>query len=352
MFTIPSLDEISESNRQAINAEVPGANAHIFPSFLYAFSKALALMIRPLYLRLSKSSDQIFAASASPEFIPRHANEWGLARKPASFASGQLEITAAAALVITAGQTFTRTDGEIFETVQGASFALSGIYLIDIVSIRTGKFGNTAPFTLFQSIPNATLRASEFGIVGGSDIESDNLLRGRVLFRKRNPPATGSVTDYMRWCMEVPGVTRAFVFPTIYGPGTVGITCLFDNVYPNGIPITAAIARVGAYLDSVAPAGAVRHMLVPVAVPINIHVSGILPASQQTLDNIRSEIREMFFEKATVSRPYDNATFSKSWIGQAVSNAIGEYRHVVMQPTNDVTIPGLSIAVPGSITLS
>ena len=51
------------------------------------------------------------------------------------------------------------------------------------------------------------------GIGGGADVESDEDLRARVLFRKRNPPHSGSKSDYIAWALEVPGVTRAFVSP-------------------------------------------------------------------------------------------------------------------------------------------
>ena len=58
------------------------------------------------------------------------------------------------------------------------------------------------------------------GIAGGADEQSDLLLLQRVLARLRQPPHGGADFDYIRWALEVPGVTRAWVYPLELGAGT------------------------------------------------------------------------------------------------------------------------------------
>jgi len=61
----------------------------------------------------------------------------------------------------------------------------------------------------------ATFAVDSNGLMGGLDGEPYTTdlanFRGRILFRKRNPPFGGSPADYVQWCTNVIGVTRVFV---------------------------------------------------------------------------------------------------------------------------------------------
>ncbi len=45
-------------------------------------------------------------------------------------------------------------------------------------------------------------------VASGADIEDDDDFRERVLEAYQNPPQGGNRTDYQRWALAVPGVTR------------------------------------------------------------------------------------------------------------------------------------------------
>src|SRR4029077_15369740 len=99
--------------------------------------------------------------------------------------------------------------------------------------------------------PTATLQGD---MTGGVDIESDDQLRERILFRIQNPPMGGSQADYIRWTMAVPGVTRAWAACEI-GPGTMTVRFLMDDLYPDnhGLPTENDLNAVRDYLDKMRP---------------------------------------------------------------------------------------------------
>ena len=66
------------------------------------------------------------------------------------------------------------------------------------------------------------------GLAAGSDAETDESLRARVLRRIQKPPQGGAGYDYVAWALEVPGVTRAWVYPAEMGLGTVTVRFVRD----------------------------------------------------------------------------------------------------------------------------
>ncbi|MBI4800443.1 MAG: baseplate J/gp47 family protein, partial [Desulfarculus sp.] len=93
------------------------------------------------------------------------------------------------------------------------------------------------------------------GLTGGADQEADAALLARLLYRIQTPPQGGAGSDYIRWALEVPGVTRAYVYPRRLGAGSVGLTVLMDDAAYGPIPSAEDVARVQAYIDEVDQTG-------------------------------------------------------------------------------------------------
>jgi uncharacterized phage protein gp47/JayE len=85
--------------------------------------------------------------------------------------------------------------------------------------------------TFLNTIPNvqSVVVVDANKLVNGSDIESIPDLRARLLERIQNPPSGGAAEDYVAWALEVPGVTRAWVYPKEMGAGTVTVRFVRDN---------------------------------------------------------------------------------------------------------------------------
>lgn len=69
-------------------------------------------------------------------------------------------------------------------------------------------------------------------MVGGTDAESDESLLARYEERLRRPAAGGNQYDFRNWCLEVPGVVDAFIYPLRRGNGFVDAVILGENGIP------------------------------------------------------------------------------------------------------------------------
>lgn len=114
-------------------------------------------------------------------------------------------------------------------------------------------------------------------IVGGTDPESDESLRERLLavFEGRGP---GNVRDYEIWARSYGGVGKVTVIPVWDGPGTVKVIPLTAD----GQPVSEAVVKgLQAFLDPVAGKGAgqapVGHTVtVETATEVPVHVTATI----------------------------------------------------------------------------
>ena len=354
-FEIPSLKELSERTRLAFRAELPGTDAHVWPSFLYVCSKVIAAMVWAPFKRLQWVIQQAFVTTSEGEWLERHGLDVGITRKAASHAEGSLIINAITMTEVPYGDIFIDENGITFEAQSGINLNAGTIGSISVRAIQPGVSGNVPANTAMAS-SNGTGEFSSvvgaLGIIGGANAEDDEGLRSRILFRLRNPPHCGTASDYVRWATEVAGVTRADVEPLINGPGTVGVYIVMDGSYPYGIPPQGALDKVKEYLDDVAPIGAKKYVLAPEPVIIDIVINQMTPYTAQVQDSVKADIGDLFFSKAFVSTNKKPLVFSQSWIWQAVANATGETSHLLVQPQEDIICTPGQLPVLGTVSIN
>ena len=92
--------------------------------------------------------------------------------------------------------------------------------------------------------------ATVIHLTGGTDTETDEQLRARILHRIQNPPMGGAAADYVAWALAVPGVTRAWAAPE-QGVGTITVRFLMDDLRADndGWPEPDDIQAVADYID-------------------------------------------------------------------------------------------------------
>ena len=224
-----------------------------------------------------------------------------------------------------------------------------GVVDIQAQTIVTGALTNTIAGTPLQYGLAGIQQVISLGVVGGSDAESVESYRQRVLYKKRNPPAVGAPSDYIRWATDYPGVTRAWVSRAQFGPGTVGIYFMMDQSYSNGIPTGADVANLTAYLNGLAPSDASLTVLAPRPQVIPVAIAGLRPYTASVRTAISNELTGMFQRRSAVD-PLNPLTFYRSWIDEAISRATGEDAHDLNLPNADVIIAPASVAVLGAIT--
>jgi uncharacterized phage protein gp47/JayE len=314
---------------------------------------------------------QKFALTADLENLILHGEELGITLKPAAPAAGNIDISVASSSTMAQTGVFTRADGVQYVVTSGGAITGAGTLTVPVVALTDGANTNAlagAPLAItagFTGDGGATAVVSSGGIVAGADVEDIESFRARILFRKRNPPHGGAPADYVMWGGEVSGVTFALDRPTVYverlwsGAGTVRVFPLMYGLYANGIPQAADVRRVSDYIASVAPAGAAVTVAAPVAVPVDIVISGITSDMQEA---VKTELASTFQRRSRVAGNDQNVggmpylayptSFSRSWIWQAVSNASGAEPDVVVSPPADVALSAGQMATLGNVAFT
>jgi uncharacterized phage protein gp47/JayE len=197
------------------------------------------------------------------------------------------------------------------------------------------------------AVPNVDGTATVFHLAGGTDEETDDELRARVLRRIRQPPMGGAAYDYEAWALAVPGVTRAWCAPLEMGIGTVTTRFMMDDLRADndGFPLPEDIATVKAYIDSVRPV-AVKDVFVegPIPYPINLRISYLDLDTASTRASITNSLLAEFFSRATPGQ-----TWYRSWSDEGIAAAAGVNAYDLV--AGDVSMPSSGyMPVLGDIT--
>ncbi|TCS62595.1 baseplate J/gp47 family protein [Varunaivibrio sulfuroxidans] len=348
-FQRPTLSELIATAEAEIAANLPGADAALRRTALGVLARTLAGGLHGLYGYLDFIADQVLPDTAAAEYLDRHADIWGIQRKVAAFAAGQVDFTGTDGRAIPAATVLTRADGVRYATVAEVAIA-AGVATAAVVAEVPGAAGAAAagsPLSLITPIAGvagvATVAAG--GLGGAADEEGDAALLARVLDRIQEPPHGGADFDYVAWALGVVGVTRAWVWPLELGLGTVTVRFMMDGAYADGIPLAADVAAVQAALDAVRPVTAAVTVVAPIAVPLDLTIAGLNPATQAVKDAVTAELTDLIGREAA-----PGGAILISHIREAISIAAGEVDHALTAPIADVAHATGEIAVMGAIT--
>ena len=297
---------------------------------------ALAGAAHLLHAHLDWLSRQFLPDTADADWLERHASIWlKNGRKPASFAFGTVDFTGAAGSTVQTGTLLQRADGMQYQTDLDATLGVGGSATVSITALAAGAAGNLAAGSSLSLVSpvlgvDSAITTSGDGIVGGADAESDSELRARVLDRIRNPPQGGAKDDYVRWALEVQGVTRAWCLPNHLGVGTVVVLFVRDND-ASPIPDAAEVDVVQAYIDERRPVTAEVSAVAPIAVPTTYQIQ-LTPATAAVKAAVEASLRDLHRREGE-----PGVTLLLSHIREAISLAAGESDHVLVDPTANVT---------------
>jgi uncharacterized phage protein gp47/JayE len=367
MFSIPSLADLLQRARQAFRTYLPGSDAWSWPNNIYASAKVLAGMAFEVFGFASYISKMIFASTAPDiETLRLHGAEFGIPQLPAAPASGNVTFTADDAIAVATGATLQRADGVTYLVTAGGLLTGAGSLTVPVTAAAVGAIANTVEgtdLTIISGLSGAGTATAAVGggdIFLGADVEDIESYRQRILFRKRNPPHGGSAADYVIWARQVPGVTRVFVERLYAGSGTVRVYAFMDGLYPDGIPSPTAIAAIRDYLLTVIPAGVNLSVAAPVAHPIDITIGNLVPDTTTTREAVLDELRATFLRLGRVAgqdtahggMPFlaTSASFSLSWIYQAIANASGVDSFDLVAPVADNPLAVTETATLGIVS--
>lgn len=368
MFLLPTFAELAERARQSFRANLKGSDAWVWPNNIYASAKVIAGHTFEVFGFAAYIQKQMFAHTAPDiDSLLLHGNEFGIARRPAAPAQGVVSFTGDVAFEVLTDAVLERIDGVQFRVVSGGLTAVPDTIDLNVISTTDGVDTNTeagTSLTIVSGVDVATVTAvvGSGGIVLGTEVEDIETYRGRILFRKRNPPHGGSAADYVIWAEQVSGVTRTYVERMHNGPGTVRVFPLMDGSYSNGIPSAADISRIKDHIEMLRPAGALVTVAAPVASVVDIEIANLYPQTVEVQEAVLAELRDAFRRLSRVAGIDEQhpgmpflaypTTFSRSWIWQAVANATGESSHEINFPTEDIALFPGEMATLGTVTFT
>ena len=290
-FQIPTMEDVLQRTRQSFKSAMPNSDPWLWPNNIAVSAKVIGERIWEVFHRLDFVQKQAFPLTATGEYLDRHAQAYGLTRGSATFSVGDIVVTGGTpTTIIPAGTVLENSDGIQYRNLSPVTLDSTGGATFEVEALEAGVAANmtfgTPVFFLSALIglPAEGSVSLTRLVGGGSDLETDESLRGRLLSRLQTPPHAGSKGDYERWAQEIDGVTRVWVSPRAYGPGSVGIWFAMDDSYPDGVPSAADVSAVQSYIDSQSPVGATVTVSAPVPEPIKIHIKGLTPYNQSVID--------------------------------------------------------------------
>lgn len=215
----------------------------------------------PTALRTAKFAEQdllnviscIFPMFSFGEFLDFHGdNGRSMTRKPATKSYGHVQVLAKPGTKIPAGTIFTTTADDNTEYVEFISVASgtaeSDTEAIDLAveAVEAGIEGNVpahAITMLGTNINGAISVDNAEPTTGGTEIEDDDSFRDRIVAydRTRSVSFVGSISDYERWALEVPGVGAVTVIPAQDDSGVVTLIITDANGEPANEQLKEAV---------------------------------------------------------------------------------------------------------------
>lgn len=192
---------------------------------------ALASEVQSLLAQADWVLDQSFPQTAVGQYLDYHAETRALTRLPAAKATGVLRFSAPSAAVtdyeIDAGSVAMTSGGVRFETTEKATLAKGETYVdVPASAVEAGASGNAiaGAIHLMSVYPVGIAQCTNpEAFSGGSDEESDEKLRERVLESYKRLPNGANAAFYEQEAMSFPNVAAAKAVGRARGIGTVDV---------------------------------------------------------------------------------------------------------------------------------
>lgn len=321
---------------------------------------AMAAAAKLILTYLDWLARQLMPDLAEKEWLDRHGQIWitnadgSLGRKQATPAQGTVAISGTAGIEVPEASELVAPTGELYATLE---FVLLTDQPTEVAVRALNPGANTnlpvgTPLALTVPIPGVT-GTEVVDLRGGTETETDEQLRARVLERIRQPPQGGCAYDYEAWAKKIPSVTRAWTAPREMGMGTVTVRIMCDALRADvgGIPTPEDIEIVRAYLDTVRPV-AVRDFFVEAPVPEPIDFTLQLDDDSLTLRaQVEKSVAAMIKEKAMPAHQINGelaapTTIKAAWVSEAINRVTNNF---VLTMTDHVMPHNGAIGVMGSV---
>jgi uncharacterized phage protein gp47/JayE len=323
----------------------------------FSFNKVYAMVtgaaVYLIYGKIDANTLRSMPDTATGTDLERWTIGWDIQRKNARKAEGNIIFSGNDGALVPAFSKVQTNDNFIFQTLYDAVIQ-AGKSSVKIESLTTGTIGNLKGGTILNLVsPISNIKSEcildEYGTFNGSDVEKDELLRGRMYDRIRNPYCGGNKYDYEIWCKQIPGVTRAWCYPQYLGDGNVGLSFVRDND-ENIIPNEPQIQEVIQYISALMPCDLVALKVFP---PKAYEVQFTIKSNNLT-DEFKNQIKEqlkyLFFN---IAIPSGMITISDILESLSIIKTTSQtpVRFSLISPSQDIILDDKSVGIVGNITL-
>lgn len=380
----PALSDLRSQTAADITSGLPGADGLLRFSNLAVLGTTLAGLSYLHYGYLDYIALQATPYTATDEFLEAWAALKNIFREPATAATGSATFPGVNGTPMPVGTTMARGDGYVYISTASAT-VIGGFVTVPIIAVLppidpvnnptgSGAIGNVAAGTVL------TLEASIAGIqsggvaatviTGGADVELDASLRSRMLQAYQSVESGGTVSDYVRWALAVPGVTRAWCAPNGFGNGTVVVYAMLDSAEaafngfpqgtngvsqfdagPSGLPRGTIASgdqlNIANGILPEQPVTALVYACAPVANTINFTISGIGTPSTAIQVAIKAAIWNAFL---TQGSPIAGTSVDLSSIESSIASIAGTAGFVINSPTSNIANVIGKLPVLGMVT--
>jgi uncharacterized phage protein gp47/JayE len=346
---------------------LPGSDANVPNSVLRVLSDNQGALCHLTLQYIDWLSLQLLPDTAETEWLDRHGQIWlvnadgSTGRKMATLSQGIASFVGQIDGTIVPAGTQLQSGAQaspdsiyggafMFEVLDDITTSLAAPVEGPIRALDPGSVGNLPSGSILAitpAIPGVVTQVTVVDLTGGTDTETDDELRMRILHRIQMPPVGGAVQDYVGWALAVPGVTRAWA-AVEQGIGTMTVRFMMDDLRADndGFPEPEDIDAVGAYIDKMRPV-TVKECLTcaPIKQFIDVNITNLVPDTDECKAEIEQQLRDMLFKVAAPGQ-----TIFASWINYAIMSApsVVSYR-LVNDEDQIMQAPGY-MAVLGTIS--
>ncbi len=250
-FKTPSLEELQQQHWDDLKSRLNPLERTQNYDILKVNSRVNAGMFHLLHENLRFLADQLFPDTAGGDYLDAHWAWRTQIRKNGTHAIGSLRLTGRPGLFIPQGTSWGQGE-KVYLSETGVALDDQGAGTVQVRALEAGTAGNLPEGqTLRLSLMQAGLddEAISQGIEGGSDRESDNDFRMRMIDSLRSGFRYGKAGDWAAWALDsCAEVLKAWEFPLSDVDGTLLIQVLGKDNAP-----IANLQKVQDYIKSQAP---------------------------------------------------------------------------------------------------
>lgn len=239
MWEDMTYENILEGMLNRVNGDVDKREG----SVIYDALAPCAYWLAQTCFMMNNFIDLVSGDTAVGEYLDRVVADYGLARKPATYAIRQIETSGPVDVGTRWG--LNDTSYTITELISTNVYKAQCEQLGEIGNAYTGQLENIDNVSGISALLTAILTS-------GQDEETDENLRERFYTYLQRPSTSGNAFNYREWALLVPGVGDAKVFPLWNGNGTVKVLIVDSNM-----EIDESLELVVSnYIETVRPIGA------------------------------------------------------------------------------------------------